>query len=89
MTHLEAVARAVDWIFEACKPEEQEGVIRMDRFSVPWEGEYHECFNACRKCGEEWCECPQPCPHDPSIRCGKVATCEEYCGEDEEDEICR
>ena len=58
----------------------------MDRFSIPLQGEYHECFNACRRCGEEACECPQPCPHDPSIKCGKAATCEEYCGEDEEDE---
>ena len=62
-------------------------MIWMDRFSIPWEGEYQECWNACRKCGEENCECPRPCPFSLYIgKCSKAHECKEPCWEDEEDE---
>ena len=61
----------------------------MDRFSVAFEGEYREDWNACRRCGEEWCECPQPCHFDPNIaKCSKAYECTSVCWEDEEDEGC-
>ena len=51
------------------------------------EGEYHECWNVCRRCGEEICECPRPCHFDPNIlKCSKVHECKEPCWEEEEDE---
>ena len=59
----------------------------MDRFSIALDSEYHECFNACRRCGEEICECPQPCPHDMHIKCSKVRSCEEPCWDDDEDDL--
>ena len=59
----------------------------MDRFSVAFEGEYREDWNACRRCGEEICECPRPCHFDQNIlECSKVHECKEPCWEVEEDE---
>lgn len=59
----------------------------MDRFSVAFEGEYREDFNACRRCGEENCECPRACRFDPNIlNCSKAHECEGICWDEEEED---